>query len=312
VYSAGNHVTCIDPLSGAPQAGVDGCATVDSIFLQPLGDPVAPILDPFTRYLDLMNPVNPASCGYHYMQPTCGAGDPRAFWNAICQALTEAPPSPAEANYIDTNFAQFGIHSAGCLNVDYDALAAGWVDGQLGVQWAVTHLGTYGGEPSNVWEMPNFNGQWPVTPIGFLRRANNGLMVPTNIGVYWIAFYEAGGASKEQRLTCATGNSYRVSFREIAPVNYNDHGAWSLVLYDQTNYLYGFQSRVFGVQGTTPVIPDSFLISSDCSGKSDCILCPPYGTFYLILRGWNPTSQFQAGTTYAFPKIKACKGKGQC
>jgi hypothetical protein len=251
-----------------------------------------------------MNPNSPQGCGYHWQHPPCFGGSRKAFWDAICLAIGQSPPSTAEAQYIDENFAVFGIHSTGCSNVDYDALDAGWDDGVAGVKWAETHLGSYSAEGSNVWQAPAFNGVWPITPLDLLRRANNGYIVPNNINVYWIAFWESHG--KTERLTGADGNTYRVDWRDVVPVDYDNFGFWSVTLYDETWYLVGAQSHTFGVRGNTPVVPSSFTIAADCSGRSNCVLCPD-GPFQLIIRGYNPTQGLQPGTLYEFPKVKLCR-----
>jgi len=304
-------VTCIDPQTGAPQAGVDGCSTIDHMALIKIGPPLAEILNPFNAFAQLMAPVFPTACAYHYTHPPCFGGDQKAFWNAICQAIVEAPPSAEESQYIETNFAQFGIHYWGCQNLDYAALATGWNDGVEGVKWAEFHLGPTSNEDSNLWQIPNFNGQWPITPLGLLRRDNNGLQVPTVGAVYWVSFWEAGGQQKH-RLSCENGNTYRVNWREVLPVNYGQYGSWSFTVYDDTNYLVGVQASTFGTRGNTPVIPTNFNIAANCAGQPNCVLCPAQGNFYAIIRGWNPTQAFQAGTEYLFPKIKPCKGNGNC
>jgi hypothetical protein len=301
----------MDPQTHALQAGVDGCFSIDRIALIPIGTHFVPLLNPFNAYAGLMNPVYPNACAYHYTHPPCFGGDQKAFWNAICQAIVEAPPSQEESLYIETNFGQFGIHYSGCQDVQYDALALGWDDGVEGVRWAVTHLGPTSDEASNVWQIPNFNGQWAINPLSLLRRDNNGLMVPNTNVVYWVAFWESGGNSP--RLSCADGNYYRVNWREVIPVNYDQYGSWSFTIYDDTHYLVGVQAKTFGARGNTATIPNSFLLASDCAGNPDCALCPAHGNFYVIIRGWNPTSHFQYPTTYDFPKIKPCKGgNGQC
>jgi hypothetical protein len=307
VYSLGNPVSCIDPQTGVVQPGLDGCFTVERIALVPVGNPIAPILNPFQTYHNLMNPNSPSACGYHWKHPPCEGGSKKAFWDAICLAIVQQPPSPQEAQYIDQNFAVFGIHSTGCSNVDYDALNLGWDDGVAGVKWAETHLSVVSSEASNEWQATRFNGVWPINPLDILRRANNGFMVPNEINVYWIAFYESRGT--KDRLTGANGNTYRVDWRDIVPVDYSKFGFWSLTVYDETWYLVGPNSRTFGVRGNTAVVPPSFLLSADCTGRSNCVLIPN-GPFQLIIRGYNPTAGLEPGTTYEFPKVKLCKSNG--
>jgi hypothetical protein len=309
VYSLGLPTSCVDLQTGAVQQGVDGCFTVDRILLQPLGTPLAPLLNPFVSYAALMNPNSPTACGYHWKHPPCFGGSRKAFWDAICLELTQSPVSPAEAQYINDNFAVFGIHSTGCSNVNYAALDLGWDDGVEGVKWAQSHQPVVSSEDSNRWQAYPFDGVWPINPLGLVYRANNGFIVPNAVNVYWMAFWESHGKA-DQRLTGANGNVYRVDWREVVPVDYDNFGFWSVTLYDETWYPVGATSKTFGVRGNTPVVPSSFTIAAHCDGISNCVVAPE-GPFQLIIRGYNPTQGLMPGTSYEFPKVRLCRGNGK-
>jgi hypothetical protein len=308
VYSLGVPTLCTDLQTGVVQQGIDGCFTIDRIVLQPAGTAYAPILTPFASYVSLMNPVSPTGCGYHWKFPPCEGGSRHAFWDAICLSISQSPLPPAEAEYVDANFADFGIHSTGCHIINYAALDLGWDDGVAGVKWAQSQQLAVSNEDSNVWQMTPFVGAWPITPLGFVYRANNGFMVPSNINVYWVIFGESHGGNP--RLTGANGNVYRVNWREVVPVDYDNFGFWSVTLYDETWYLVGANSKSFGVRGNTAVVPSSFTIAAHCDGISDCIVAPE-GPFQLMIRGYNPTAGLLPGTSYLFPKVKLCRGNGK-
>jgi hypothetical protein len=134
VYSEGRTVGCVDPVAHVVQEGVDGCATLDSLnFVALPPAPAAPLLNPFTTYLPLMNPTSADACAYKYGHAPCFGGNNKAFWDAVCRILVESPPSAAEAAYINANFADFGIHSTGCVDVKYETLAAGFAEGYASV-----------------------------------------------------------------------------------------------------------------------------------------------------------------------------------
>jgi hypothetical protein len=257
-----------------------------------------------------MNPGSAAACAYHYPHPPCYGGNNRAFWDAVCRILIESPPSTAEAAYIDANFASLGIHSTGCSISDsqYDALEAGFSEGYDTVKSAQDVVGDTSPEGSNVWKFLPFSGTWEISQQGLLIRAVTSfrlhLMVPNSAAAYWVTFTESRGT--QSRLSCANGVSYRVDFREPAPVDYSNFGFWSLTVYDDTWFLVGEHSTVFGSRGSTNVVPDSFILSTDCTGTAGCVVCPN-GPFQLMLRGYQPLAALQPGGDFELPKIKQCK-----
>jgi len=315
VYSEGRSVGCTDPQTGIIQQGIDGCYTLERIAFVAL-PPTAALLNPFSTYLPLMDPRSSTACSYHYTHPPCSGGNNHAFWDAVCRILTESPPSAAEAAYINANFASLGIHSTGCTSLDYVALEAGFIEGYNTVKNDQAVVGDTSPEGSNVWKFLPFSGTWDVSEQGLLIRAVTSFrlhaMVPNTEAAYWVTFTESRGHL--DRLSCANGVSYRVDFRAPAPVNYDHFGFWSLTVYDDTWYLVGAHSTVFGSRGNTNVVPDSFLLSTTCSGTDpSCVVCPN-GPFQLILRGYQPLAALQPGGDFEFPKIKQCKsnGNGDC
>jgi hypothetical protein len=311
VYSEGRTVNCVDPQTGAIQQGIDGCYTLERTQFVNIGPaPPGGLLAPFSAYLSLMNPVSSSACAYKYPHPPCYGGSNHAFWDAVCKVIVENPPSQAEGDYINAHFASLGIHSTGCSNLAYNALEVGFWEGYATLKVAQSTVGATSPEGSNVWKFLPFTSTWDISQEGLLIRAVTSFrlhaMVPNDKAAYWAIFHESRGT--QNRLSCANGARYRVDFRAPAPVNYDNFGFWSVTLYDETWFMVGASSTVFGARGNTKVVPDSFIIAADCNGGPGCVVCPN-GPFQLLLRGYQPLADLQPGGDYEFPKIKQCHGE---
>jgi hypothetical protein len=233
----------------------------------------------------------------------------------VCQVLTESPPSLAEAAYINTHFAQYGIHSTGCGAVDYIGLNAGFNKGYSAMLTNEQSLGTVNSDEANPWIYLPYSGTWPATTDGFSRRAASSgrlhFLINNAGSAYWAMYTDSRPHKQRTRLSCANHVHYHVKFNQsqVIPVDYANHGFWSITLYDDTWFLFNSADGVHGERGNQEYIPQDFYISADCTGfLSPCVQAPA-GPFQLLLRGYLPTADLNPGGSYELPKVQKCLGE---
>jgi hypothetical protein len=275
----------------------------------------------FTTYQPFMLPSPPApagsTCPYVYTQPPCGNnGNKNAFWQAVCQAISDNPLTGDEAAYVDNTFGQYGIGSTGCnlplLQSSFPALNAGFTKG---FDYVKAHIEDTGSR-SGPWYFYNFNGAWNVVNFqASLQRAvaaTRAIYINSNTqAAYWISSTDSNG----NLLTGAWGTTYKIVWSSTASFCLPNRGFWSVTLYDATGFLYnppaGTDQKQYAVRGTDATVPQEIHISNICKSPTNCLRATPT-LFALAIRVYAPLNNILPGGGYELPQIIKCDCNSPC
>jgi hypothetical protein len=303
----------------SPPCGVDGCIYLLQILqnFTVLAQP-ASTKSYVQTYGAFMAP-NPAgtTCPYVYTEPPCGNnGNKSAFWQAICQAITDNPLSGNEAAYVDNTFGQYGIGSTGCnptvLAASFATLNAGFSQGYDYVKAHIEDTGSVQGP----WYFYNFLGQWNVqNSQASLQRAvaaTRAIYINSNTqAAYWISSKD----SNLNFLSAAWGTTYKIVWQSTQPFAAPLRGFWSVTVYDSTGFLYippeGTDQRQYAVRGIDTTVPSEIHISNVCKSPTNCLRANP-GFFGLAFRVYAPLANILPGGGYPLPQIIKCDCNSPC
>jgi len=294
-----------------PQCGFDGCQYLLGSFQN--FAVVIPATNP-QNFLTKYNPfMNQDACPYVYGEAPCGSrGNRTAFWEALCAAIVDEPATGAEANYVENNFGNLGIHATHCdTNLAVEKLNRGLTDGYKYVNHYIGNTGVSSGP----WVFLPFSGGWNVQDeFSALLRAQSSTRVEymnsNHATAYWTAWTDSNGDT----LSGEHDTTYKIVWRSTDPIVDSARGFWSIHLYDMTYYLYsppnGTDTNQYAVLGTG--IPTTEIhVANTCVG-SPCIRSPPSGKFNLWFRAYVYFPNLGPNGGYKFPDIIPCKRNSPC